>query len=562
MITRLTIKILFPFLFIISNINAAEYYDVVVYGSSSSGVASAVQAARLGKNVVMICTGRSIGGLTTSGLGATDINEREAVGGIAREFYSRIYDYYSNENTWNYTTSRSYFEDENNRYFGNNKIKRVWGGKNDNMKIMWVFEPHVAQEIFREMLLEAGVKVIFNERLDLGKGVTKKGTVIQSILMESGRKIFGRVFIDATYEGDLMAKAGVSYFVGRESNKQYNESMNGIYYSGLLGMDFTDGNSDVSIDPFIIKGDSTSGLLPFIESEPPGNIGETDNRIQSYCYRFTLSNSQRNFRPIEKPTNYNPLWFEHIARVLAINPCIDLLKVITITPLPNKKTDINHCDFVGANYGWAEGDYAYRDSVAQMHKDYALGKVWFLQNDPRVPDHIRIKMREYGLPRDEFQDNDNFPYEIYVREARRMVGGYVMTEHDVKGEKVAPESIALGTYPMDSHVVSHFVDDRNRVWIEGATFTHGEGIYPISYKSICPIEKECTNLLVPVCLSASHTAYSSIRMEPVYMVTGQSAAIAACMAINKDISVQDVEYKKLKVELEWNGQIVDVKQVK
>ena len=388
---------------------AQESYDIVVYGGTSAGVTASVQAARMGKKVAMICTDKHIGGLTSSGLGATDINNREAIGGIAKEFYSRVYEHYSYSGAWIFTTSQNYFENENNRYFGNNKIKRVFGGKNDDMKIMWVFEPHVAQ---------------------------------------------------------------------------------------------------------------------------------------------------KNFRPIERPTNYNPLWFEHYARIFALNPCIDIFKVITITPLPNKKTDINQCDFVGANYGWPEGDYTVRARLAKMHKDYALGKVWFLQNDPRVPEHIRIKVREYGLPRDEFKDNDNFPYQLYVREARRMISEYVMTEHDVIGMRMAPTPIGLGTYSLDSHVVSHFVDEKNKVWIEGA-FYQPSNIYPISYQSIRPKKEECSNLLIPVCLSATHTAYGSIRMEPVFMVLGQSAAAAASLAIDLNVSVQKVPYADLRKVLEKDNQILE-----
>jgi hypothetical protein len=560
--SSLFFKILFPCLLIFSNLKAQENYDVVVYGGSSAGVTAAVQAARMGKNVALITIDEHIGGLTSAGLGATDLNIREAIGGLAKEFYSRVYQYYLNPTAWYYTTPESYFEIENNRYYGNNKIKRVWGGKNDDLKIMWVFEPRVAKDIFKDMLLEAGVKVIYNERLDLKSGTKKKGNVIKSIIMESGRKISGKIFIDATYEGDLMAKAGVSYTVGRESNSQYNETWNGILKSGLLGMDFNTGNSEVSIDPFVIEGDSTSGLLPHIESKLPGPDGQTDKKIQAYTFRFTLSNNARNFKPVEKPSNYNPLWFEHYARVFKNNPCIDLLKVITVTPLPNKKTDINHCDFVGMNYGWPEGNYAVRDSITQLHKDFSLAKVWFLQHDPRVPVHIRKIMEEYGLPQDEFVKTDHFPSQLYVREARRMISDYVMTEHNVIGTKIAPEPIALGTYPMDSHVVSHFVDDKNKVWMEGAFFTPSGGIYPISYQSIRPKKEECANLLVPVCLSATHVAYGSIRMEPVYMVMGQSAAVAACIALDRGIPVQEVSYKSLKDSLENYDQIISVNQLK
>ena len=541
-----------------SAVYGQDRFDVVVYGATSAGVTSSIQAARMGKAVCLISTDGHIGGLTTSGLGATDINRREAIGGIAREFYARIYKHYERPAAWNYTTAESYFEHENNRYFGNNKVKRVWGGKDETLKIMWVFEPRVAKDVFEQMLLEAGVKVIYNERLDLDKGVVKRGLAISSLLMESGREIEGRMFIDATYEGDLMAGAGVSYFVGRESNAQYNETKNGIHPTGFMGMDITNGLGDKAIDPYIRKGDPSSGLLPFLEPAPLGRKGDADKRIQAYAYRVTLSNDPRNFRRIEKPENYNPLWFEHLARVFEINPCIDIFKIITVTPLPNRKTDINHCDFVGASYEWPEGDYQVRERVAQMHKDFALGKIWFLQNDPRVPVGIRKVMEEYGLPLDEFLDTDNFPHQLYIREARRMIGDYVITENDVLGKSNISDPIGLGTYPLDSHVVSHYKDDQDRVWIEGAYLTHESYAYPVSYKTITPKASECSNLLVPVCLSASHTAYSSVRMEPQYMVLGQSSALAACVAIDLNIPVQKVPYQRLLKLLLANAQILDL----
>lgn len=533
-----------------------DQFDIVVYGASSAGVAASIQAARMGKSVCLISTDGHIGGLTSSGLGATDINLREAIGGIAKEFYARIYQYYARPEAWNYTTAERYFTVENNRYFGNDKIKRVWGGKDENLKIMWVFEPHVASDIFEKMLLEAGVRVIYDERLDLNKKVLKRGNAIASLIMESGREISGRIFIDATYEGDLMAKAGVSYFVGRESNALYNETRNGIQPTGLMGMDITNGQGDKSIDPYIRKGDPLSGLLPFLEPKPLGKVGDEDKRIQAYTYRVTLSNDPRNFRPIEKPTNYDSLWFEHLARVFEINPCVDIFKIITVTPLPNKKTDINHCDFVGANTDWPEGDYKVRERIAQMHKDYALGKIWFLQNDPRVPVGIRKVMEEYGLPRDEFIGTDNFPHQLYVREARRMIGGYVMTEHDVMLKTRIDDPIGLGTYALDSHVVSYYKDEQDRVWIEGAYLTHSSTVYPVSYRSITPKPNECTNLLVPVCLSASHTAYSSVRMEPQYMVLGQSAAAAACLAIDLNVPAQKLPYERLRKVLIEAGQVL------
>jgi hypothetical protein len=380
------------------------------------------------------------------------------------------------------------------------------------------------------------------------KGVNKAGTSIQSIIMESGKVYQAQMFIDATYEGDLMAKSGVSYTVGREANSQYGESFNGILYDKLFG------GGSKSVDPYVKEGDAISGLLPFIESKVPGKNGDADHRVQAYCFRFTLSKDPVNKLPIKKPKNYNPLWFELYGRWCSISPKIGIDKLLTLTPLPNKKTDTNHADFIGASYTWAEANYKQRDSIAQMHKDYALGKLWFLTNDTRVPERIRNEIKQYGLPKDEFKNNDNFPYQIYIREARRMVSDYVMTEHNVTRSIIAPQSVAVGTYWLDSHVVSHFVDEKGLLWRDGA-FWKGENIYPIAYK-IIPKANECSNLVVPVCLSSTHAAYGSIRMEPVYMVLGQSAATAACIAIDSKVNVQNVSYEVLEKRLLVDKQIL------
>jgi hypothetical protein len=365
--------------------------------------------------------------------------------------------------------------------------------------------------------------------------------------MESGREIRGRIFVDATYEGDLMAKAGVSCFVGREPNSQYGETLNGILPGPVVGKD------GVSISPYVVENDPGSGYLPYILPKPPGKRGEGDNRIQAYCYRMTLTDAKDNMRPITKPANYNPLWFEHYARKLSLAPEAN---IITITPMPNRKTDINHCDFVGANTEWPEAGYARRAELAQLHKDYALGKVWFLQNDPRVPKQIRDKLSRYGLPKDEFTDTDNFPFQIYVREARRMQSDYVMIEQDIRGKRACDDPVGVGSYWFDSHVVCRFVDGDGNVREEGG-FWEKRRNYPISYRAIRPRQSECTNLLVPVCLSASHTAYGSIRMEPVFMILGQSAATAACIAIDDGVSVQAVPYNKLRTRLLQDDQELD-----
>ena len=525
-------------------VTLAQNYDVIVYGSSSAGVIAAVQSAKMGKKTLLISTDNHIGGLTASGLGATDINKCNFIGGLSRVFYQKVYNYYLNQDTWTSDVREDYFVGLG---------KKIFGGRNESLQMQWVFEPKVAQKIFADMLAEAKVEVVLNQRILLNnKGVTKKRGKIVSIHMESGNTYSAKMYIDATYEGDLMAKTGVSYTLGRESNKQYGETLNGVLPAKIMSVT-SDGKS---INPYLEQGNPKSGLLPFIESKVPGKTGTSDKRVQAYCYRFTLTRDSANRRVIDKPENYNPLWFELYGRMFEQKKSMKL--PLTLSVLPNKKTDTNHADFIGASYGWAEATYKQRAVIAQMHKDFALGKVWFLSNDPRVPKRIRDEMKQYGLPKDEFTDNDNFPFQIYVREARRMVGNYVMREQNIAGKESAPESVGLGTYWLDSHVVSHFVDKKGQLWIEGTFWKNGD-VYPIAYKSIVPKAKECTNLLVPVCLSSTHAAYGSIRMEPVYMVLGQSAATAACMAIDENVDIQALSYQKLEQQLLNDKQILQKK---
>lgn len=522
-----------------------ERRDICVYGETASGVSAAIQAARMGKKVVLISQNNHVGGVITSGLTATDINRNTLIGGIPREFYRRIYAHYKKPGAWKSQDRESYFI---------STLKRTFTGKNDSLKIQWVYESHVAERILREMLKEAGVEVVFNERLDLENGVVKEGSRIRNIRMESGTEFFASVFIDATYEGDLMAESGVSYSVGRESNGQYNETFNGIRLNHVIG------NADNSVDPYIREGVPASGLLPYIEPSLWGEEGSGDDRVQAYCYRMTLTNDPANRIPIGKPDGYNRLWYEVLARELRLHPDTMLQQLITLTPMPNRKTDTNKLNFFGASYEYPEGDYKTREKIAQMHKIYALGMLWFLGNDERVPGHIRMEMKDWGLPKDEFVDTGHFPYQLYVREARRMVGEYVMTEHNCKreGNVAAPFPIALGTYMIDSHYVSRVVDANGKLRMEGTLNERGVSPYPISYHAITPKSSECSNLLVPVCLSATHVAYSSIRMEPVFMVLGQSAGAAAALSIDNRCAVQQLPYEDLRKRLLKDHQILAV----
>jgi hypothetical protein len=524
---------------------AETKYDICVYGETSSGVMAAVEAGRKGKSVVLISTNNHVGGMATSGLTATDLNNFRAAGGITREFFQRIYTYYKNPSAWKNQDRDAFFEASK---------KRTFTGKNDSLRMQWVYESHVGELVMKQMLTQANVNVVYNERLDLKKGVTKKNAAITSILMESGKRFTASIFIDATYEGDLMATAGVSHMVGRESNSVYNETLNGIRLNEIVGAD------NKSIDPYIVAGNRSSGLLPFIEPKIPGPDGSGDHRTQAYCYRMTLTDDPANQVAITKPANYHPLWYEFLARVVVMNPNRLLNTYISFTPMPNKKTDTNQADFVGASYQWPEADYATRDSIARMHKEYVLGLLWFFGNDPRLPATMRTEMKRWGLPKDEFTDSQNFPYQLYVREARRMIGDYVMTERNCNGTDNAPEPVAVATYPLDCHFVSRVLDNEGNVHIEGSYGKQKNVYYTISYRSLIPKASQCTNLLVPVCLSSSHVAYSSIRMEPVYMVLGQSSAVAAVLALDTKTTLQQINYAALEQQLLNEGQVISLKR--
>lgn len=508
--------------------------DVCIYGESASGVMAAIQSARLGKKTVLVSKNTHVGGMATSGLTATDINRQDQVGGIAAEFYGRIWDYYIQPEVWRNQTRDEFMESSK---------KRTFSGKNDDRQIQWVYESGVAERIMKDMLDEAGVKVIYNAPLDLDDGADVCDGRICAIHLMNGMDVKAKMFIDCSYEGDLMAAAGVSHIIGREGTETYGEDM-----AGICKFDF------IPTSPYLNGKDGE--LIPYVAPQMYGEVGSGDNRTQAYCYRVTLTDDPENMIPIEKPENYNPALYEIVIRRFAMEPELQLKNIITFTPMPNRKTDTNHLDFFGASTGYAEGDYAVRARMEQEHKDYAVGMLWCLGHDDRVPEHIRAEMLRWGWPKDEFVENGGFPYQIYVREARRMIGEKVMTQHNVqKNDRIPVEHpVGIGTYMMDCHFVSYVAGDGG-VIVEGGIFT-GTKPYAIDYYSLTPKREECSNLLVPVCLSASHVAYTTIRMEPTYMVLGQSAAVAAVQAIDSGCSVQDIDYPELRSTLEELGQFL------
>jgi hypothetical protein len=524
---------------LVATARAAEPdYDIVVYGGTSGGVIAAVQAARMGRSVILIEPGNHLGGMTSGGLGATDIGNKRAIGGISREFYQRIRAYYANETNWKY--------EKRAEFRGTGHAPKEDAG--------WTFEPHVAEQIYNDFIREQHVPVVFGQRLDLANGVQKKGTRIVAITMQSGRNYHGKLFIDASYEGDLMAKAGVAYHVGREANRTYGETLNGIQTKSAIHHQFIK-----KIDPYLKPGDPSSGLVRHVHAGPAGNDGEGDRRVQAYNFRVCATDRPENRRTWPKPENYDEREYELLMRNFeAGDQRLPWHPVL----LPNRKTDSNNnfafsTDDIGSNSAYPDGDYATREKIWKEQIDYQKGLLWTLANHARVPEKIRRHFQTWGLSKDEFVDNDNWPHQLYIREARRMVSDYVMTEHDCRGRRIAADSVGLAAYTMDSHHTQRYATADGFVLNEGDVQVGGFPPYPISYRALVPREAECSNLLVPVCLSASHVSYGSIRMEPVFMVLGQSAATAAALAITDNVTVQKVSFMKLRERLLRDKQILD-----
>lgn len=519
--------------------SAAEY-DLVVYGGTSAGIAAAVQAKRMNRSVVVIEPTDRVGGLTTGGLGQTDIGNKAAIGGIAREFYRDIRKHYERPSSWKWQKREEYKSGGQSRT----------GSTEDTM---WTFEPSAALQVYQAWIKANDLTVVYGERLDRKSGVSRSGKSIRSIRMESGKTYRGRMFIDATYEGDLLATAGVSYTFGREANAQYGETLNGVQTRHARHHQLVRG-----IDPYIKPGDPSSGLLPHIDPSGPGEEGGADHRIQAYCFRMCLTDHPDNRIPFHKPEGYNELWYELLLRNYEAGergqPWIN-------SRMPNRKTDTNNrlgfsTDFIGQNYAYPEASYAEREKIVARHRLYQQGLMWTLANHSRIPEHIRKEFSRWGMTEDEFVDGKGWQNQLYIREARRMVSDYVMTQNDCQGKRTPEDPIGLAAYTMDSHNQQRYVDANGHVRNEGDVQVGGFSPYPISYRSIVPKKTECANLLVPVCLSASHMAFGSIRMEPVFMVLGQSAATAASHAIGEKKVVQEIDFEKLRARLIADKQVL------
>ncbi len=520
----------------VSNSDTVEA-DVIIYGGTSAAVTAAVQLARDDKTVVIVCPDVHLGGLSSGGLGWTDTGNKAVIGGLSREFYQRVYNHYSKDEAWVWQKK----EDYGNVGQGTPAID----GEN---RTMWIFEPHVAEQVFEDFIAESGVSVYRDHWLDRAEGVVVEDGRIQSIAMLNGTTFKGQIFMDATYEGDLMAAAGVSYHVGREANNVYGEEWNGVQVGVLHhGHHF----ADRKISPYVIPDDPSSGVLPRITTENHGVRGEGDDKLQAYCFRTCLTTVEENRIPFPRPADYDSTQYELLLRILDDGWRQTFQK---FDPIPNLKTDVNNhgpfsFDNIGMNYDYPEATYERRKEIIAEHESYQKGLLYFYANDPRIPEDVQSEMKKWGLSKDEFQDNGNWPHQIYVREARRMIGEFVMTENEIQGRNPVPRPVGMGSYTMDSHNVQRYIKPDGYVQNEGDIGVKPKDPYPIDLGSVLPKTEECKNLLVPVAVSSSHIAFGSIRMEPVFMILGQSAAAVASMALSDGTDIYDVEYAALSKKL-------------
>lgn len=530
-------------------------YDLVIYGGTSAGLAAAIQAKRMNKSVVVLEPSAHIGGLTTGGLGQTDIGNKVAIGGISREFYERVKKHYDQAENWRWQDKASYRDGGQTR-------------SEATEPSMWTFEPSAAQKIFSSWLEEEKIEVLTNKLLDRENGVEKEGATITHITMEDGSTYHGRMYIDATYEGDLLATAGISYRLGREANAEYGETMNGVHtkltdttISGLPAHNSINHNFADGVDPYVVKGDSSSGLLPGINPRGPGVEGSGDDHLQAYCFRMCLTDHPDNRIPFVKPADYAEVNYELLLRNYEAGergfPWIN-------SDMPNRKTDTNNrtgfsTDYIGQNYNYPEASYAEREAIRQRHRTYQQGLMWTLANHPRIPDTIRLEIARWGMCKDEFTEGQGWQNQLYIREARRLQGVLTMTQLHCEGLEVVDDAVGMGAYGMDSHHTQRYVDARGWVKNEGNVEAQVAAPYPISYRALLPKEAECTNLVVPVCLSATHIAFGSIRMEPVFMVLGQSAATAALLALEHQQTLQQLDYAILEKRLLADKQVLKLK---
>lgn len=516
-ITRVLVAGMVFAITITASFAATRKFDLVVYGGTAGGVATACAAAREGMRVALLEPGAHLGGMVSGGLGWTDHGKKEVLGGMSLEFFKRV-------------------------------------GKHYNESITWYFEPHVAETVFNEMAKEAGVTVLFGHRLREKNGVRKAGGRITSIVMENGDAFEAKIFADGSYEGDLMAQSGVSYTYGREGCSQYNESLAGV-------------RAHTPKHQFLVKVspyDANGKLLPEVYSGPKGEPCAADKKVQAYNFRMCLTEVKENQVPFPRPPNYNPDRYELLARLLKAMGNVKIRDVMKPDPLKNGKYDVNNngafsTDYIGGNWEYPEASYAKRAKIQQAHYEYIAGFFYFLANDPRTPAGLQAEVNRLGLAKDEFVDTNHWPRQLYVREARRMVGVYVMTQKDIQDELTKQDVIGMGSYNSDSHNIQRVATPDGAVENEGDMQVPVTP-YQIPYRMLLPKREQAQNLLVPVCFSASHVAYSTLRMEPQYMIIGQAAGVAAKMAFDAGTAVQDIDTARLTAKLRAAGAVMEWKK--
>lgn len=507
--------------------------DVLVYGGTPAGITAAIAAARERQSVILIEPSKHVGGMITGGLSRTDVGRAEVIGGLALECFERVATLY----------------DDPKKLATNEKFYS---------------EPHVAERAFVEMLKEAGVKVVMGERLELKQGVTRKDGRIVSVVMESGNHYEAKVFIDASYEGDLMAGSGVQYIVGRETRTKYDEPLAGYYPMPIRPRSAEVMASECSCvggsGPHYIHGTpakisalGVDGKPIFGVEHPPAGLkpGDADERTQSYNFRIIVTRNRENQVPFPRPATYDAARYELVLRLIQAFPELRFTRLFHLGTIPGGKFDLNAAglfstDHPGFNTAYPDGDFAAREKIWREHTDHIQGLLWFCQQDERLPRRFRDEASAWGLAKDEFVDNGNWPYQLYVREGRRMVGEYVLTQKDLQQETTKRDSIALGSFVIDCHIVRRMVGEDGNVLDEGSFIDAPVKPYAIPYRSLVPKKSECTNLLVPVCMSASHIAYCSIRMEPQYMMMGHAAGLGAALAIKSEKAVQEIDVAALQ----------------